>query len=253
MIPPPTLPRRSLSVVIPAFNEGRRLATTLVQITNFLTTWADEWEVLVVDDGSQDDTAQLVGNFATGVEFVRLLGYAQNRGKGYAVRCGVLASQYETILMTDADLSTPIAEIEKLYALLADADVVIASRSINDAKLLEKQGPFRMICGKAFNLILRLLRLTSFGDTQCGFKLWRRSVAQQVFVECHIDGFAFDVETLLLARRRGLRISEVGVVWKNSPESKVRIVTDSLAMFVDVLRLRRRIGMWRYSENGRNQ
>lgn len=244
----PVLPRRSLSVVIPAFNEGRRLSTTLEQITNFLTAWADEWEVIVVDDGSQDNTAQVVANFAAGAESIRLFGYAQNRGKGYAVRCGVLASRFETILITDADLSTPIEELEKLYPLLADADVVIGSRSVSEAELLKKQGPFRNLCGKIFNRIIRLLQLTPFGDTQCGFKMWRKDAAQKIFPLCRVDGFAFDVEALLLASRAGLRIREVGVLWRNFPESKVRIVADSLGMFVDVLLIRWRIGAGRHIE-----
>lgn len=243
----------AISIVIPAFNEARRLGTTLAQITTFLTARADEWEVIVVDDGSQDETAQVVADFATTNDSIRLLGYAENRGKGYAVRYGILASRFATVLVTDADLSTPIAELEKLYPLLADADVVIGSRSVSAAEVQKKQGRFRNLCGKVFNVIIRLLGLTPFGDTQCGFKLWKREAAQKIFPLCCLDGFAIDVEALLLASRAGLCIKEVGVLWRNSPESKVRIFADSLTMFVDVLSLRWRIGADRHHDRAEEE
>lgn len=237
----------TISVVIPAYNEERRIGASLRRIVEWLTAQEIEFEVIVVDDGSQDATVAEVLLCRPGTT-IRLLRGEENRGKGAAVRRGVLAAKHEVILISDADLSTPIEELEKLYPCLVDADVVIGSRSVSDAELLKKQGPFRNLCGKIFNIIVRLLGLTSFGDTQCGFKLWRREAALKIFPLCQVDGFAFDVEALLLARRANLCIKEVGVIWRNSPESKVRVVTDSLSMFIDVLRIRYRVGADQNSE-----
>jgi dolichyl-phosphate beta-glucosyltransferase len=231
----------SFSVVIPAYNEARRLDASLGEICAWLSGRGESAEVLVVDDGSADATADVVERCQSGVIPVRLLRHERNRGKGAAVRTGVLASRGELILVSDADLSTPIAEAEKLLPLMDEADVAIGSRTAPGAELRRPQGRPRQLLGKAFNRLLRAAGLTTFRDTQCGFKLWRRDAAQRVFAACRIDGFAFDVEALLLAEKAGFRIAETGVVWINSPKSRVRMLRDSLAMFLAVLGLRLRM------------
>jgi dolichyl-phosphate beta-glucosyltransferase len=232
--------------VIPAYNEEARLVETLERIAGWLQICGGRGEIIVVDDGSTDATAEKTVAFARSTEVVRLLRCGSNRGKGYAVRTGVLAARCEAILVTDADLSTPIEEAAKLFAALESADVVIGSRSTCDAELYRRQGWLREFCGKSFNRIIRRLGLTRFGDTQCGFKLWRAEAGRQVFSACRIDGYAFDVEALLLANRFGLRVREVGIVWRNSPQSKVRIVVDSLAMLGEVAKIRWRLSAGQY-------
>lgn len=239
-----------LSVVIPAYNEAFRLDTNLQAVSAWLLAHCPCAEIVVVDDGSTDATAVVVADRQKGAIPVRLLRHERNRGKGAAVRTGILAAQGELILVSDADLSTPIAEADKLLArMTAGADVVIGSRVAAGASLLVPQGWLRQVLGKSFNRGLRVVGLTSYRDTQCGFKLWRREAAHPVFTAGRIDGFAFDVEVLLLAERAGYRIAEAGVLWLNSPQSRVRVVRDSLAMFLAVLGLRLRTTRYRSSRD----
>lgn len=227
-----------LSVVIPAYNEEQRLPSTLEAIALFLDTHGTQYEVLVVDDGSSDRTAQLMQRLSQNLAHLRLLGGAKNKGKGYAVRTGVLAARYPFILVTDADLSTPIEEVRRLLTAMDGADVVIATRARPDARVEVTQHPGRMLLGKIFNLLVRILGLTNFPDTQCGFKLWRAVAADNVFRPLRIERFAFDVEALYVARRLGWRIREVGVVWRNHPDSRVRICRDAMRMLADLFRIR---------------
>jgi dolichyl-phosphate beta-glucosyltransferase len=224
-----------LSVVVPAFEEERRLGPTLDRIGEFLRGRGDPFEVLVVDDGSTDGTVAV----ATGrIPEVRVVSLGANRGKGAAVRAGVLEAAGDHILVSDADLSTPIEEIEKLErALGAGADVAIGSRGLPASDLQVRQSVLRESMGKVFNRIVRSLGLLPFSDSQCGFKLFRAEVARDLFSRSKVDGFAFDVEVLLLAEGR-YRVEEVPVTWKNEPHSRVSPVIDGLAMLRDVLWLR---------------
>lgn len=231
-----------LTLVIPAYNEAGRLGSSLTQAVDYLARRGGRYELLVVDDGSRDGTVAVAAQFADrGVAVIR---HPANRGKGAAVKTGLLASRGDRVLVSDADFSTPIAEIEKLEARLAEAPVVIGSRAAAGADVRRRQPLYRELMGKAFNRLIHLLAIRGLADTQCGFKLLDGAVARSLAAELTVDGFAYDVELLWLARRNGLAIREVGVVWVNSPESKVSPLRSSLAMLRDVLliRLRRRRG-----------
>lgn len=230
-----------LSVVIPAYNEGERLGPTLEAVLAYLALRPDPSEVIVADDGSGDDTAAVAAAFATrGVRLVRL---PENRGKGAALRAGVAASRGESVLLCDADLSTPIEDVERLEVMLATSEVVIGSRAVAASEILVHQPRFREWMGRGFNRLLRSVGLAGFRDTQCGFKLLRGDSARQLFADLAIERFAFDVELLWLARSRGMRIAEVGVRWAHAPASRVHPLGDSLNMLCDVLALRWRA--WR--------
>jgi len=231
-------PRRRpwLSVVIPAYNEERRLPATLNAVLADLRGRRRPFEVLVADDGSSDATARLAREAGPEVRVLRL----PHRGKGAAVRDGVLASSGDLVLVTDADLSTPIEEVDLLVAALEGCEVAIGSRNVAGARVAVRQRLDRRVMGRVFNLLVRVLLLPGLQDTQCGVKLFRRDVALAVFERCQSDGFAFDVEALSLARRLGHRVAEVPVEWRNSPDSRVRPLVDVPRMFWELLTIRRR-------------
>ena len=230
-----------LSVVIPAYNEAIRLPPTLERVCSYLQERFPEdggFEVIVVDDGSRDATAAVAEAWEHPA--VRVLKMGENRGKGAALRCGVLASSGERVLLCDADLSTPIEDLESLERHADRAEVVLGSRSTTGSNVTRRQPIYREMMGKTFNLLIRTLGMTALRDTQCGFKLLQGKAARELFEELTVERFAFDVELVLLAGDRGLGIAEVGVRWENSPSSRVDPFTDSLGMFWDVLRLRLR-------------
>ncbi|MCH9649125.1 MAG: glycosyltransferase family 2 protein [Deltaproteobacteria bacterium] len=231
-----------ISVVIPAFNEATRLPESLEKVCSFLATRYGngnvDYEVVVVDDGSDDETALVAQRFEG--RGVRVVALAENRGKGAALKAGVLSSRGETVLLCDADLSTPIEDLVRLEARLAEADLVVGSRAVADADIVFRQPFYREWMGKVFNRIVRLLGITGIKDTQCGFKLMQGEAGRTLFQQLTVDRFAFDVELIWLAQRHGYRVAEVGVTWANSAASKVDPVTDSFSMFLDVIRLRLR-------------
>ena len=230
--------RPDLSIVIPAFNEARRLGPSLDAILAWLDAESLSAEVICVDDGSTDGTCDLVRAYAGRDGRVRLVENGSNRGKGYTVGHGVEAAQGGLILFSDADLSTPIEEFRKLEAALSAADIAIGSRALRDSHIEKHQPFYREHMGRIFNLLVQALVFPGIRDTQCGFKLFRREAAQQAFSRRRIDGFAFDVEVLYVARRLGLRIAEVPVRWINDEASRVSAVRDSLRMFRDISRIR---------------
>jgi dolichyl-phosphate beta-glucosyltransferase len=235
-----------LSVVIPAYEEAARLGATLERILSFLAARGGSFEIVVVDDGSSDATAEVAAGFAgRGVAVHRL---ESNRGKGAALRTGVLASRGRLVLLTDADLSAPIEDLPRLEARLPEAALVLGSRSVPGSRITRRQPLYRELMGKTFNLFVRLAGVGGLHDTQCGFKLLDGEVARDLFRDLTVERFAYDVELVWLARRRGHRVVEVGVSWADSPGSRVRAVRDSLRMMWDLLRLRLRGGQGRSGE-----
>jgi dolichyl-phosphate beta-glucosyltransferase len=225
-----------LSVVIPAFNEARRLPATLEHLRRWLSASGLAHEIVVVDDGSTDGTAEAAR--AAGGEGLVLLRHQPNRGKGYAVRRGMLAATGARRLMTDADLSTPIEELPRLMGELdRGGDVAIGSRAVAGARVEIHQPAYREAMGRVFNRLVQLLLLPGLHDTQCGFKLFTAAAAETAFGRSRLDGFSFDVEALYVARRRGLRIAEVPVVWRNDAASRVSLGGGGTA-FADLLRVR---------------
>jgi dolichyl-phosphate beta-glucosyltransferase len=239
-----TVSEPALSVVIPAFNEAERLPGTLAKVMAYLRERGESFEIVVVDDGSADATAEQARR--CGRDAVRVLQNQGNRGKGYSVRRGMLAARGARRLMTDADLSTPIGELEKLEAALRDGhDVAIGSRAVRGARIEVRQPWYRENLGRVFNLLVQLAVLPGLKDTQCGFKLFTAAAAAQAFGRSRLDGFAFDVEVLYLARRAGRRIIEIPVVWRNDAATRVGSFKGFLA-FVDVLRIRGNALLGRY-------
>lgn len=230
-----------LSVVVPAYNEERRLQDTLPAMYAYLQEHYRPFELLVVDDGSTDRTPTIVQQFAQQHPEVRLISYQPNRGKGHAVRTGVLQARGEWVLFSDADLATPMEELERLAEKLrGDYDIAIASRAAGGAQLVIRQPWYREFAGRSFNLIVQLMAVPGIRDTQCGFKLFRQQAAREIFSRCEEDGFSFDIEVLHVAQRLGYRIAEVPVRWMHREGSKVRLLRDATRMFLALLRIVRR-------------
>ena len=231
-------PAPELSIVIPAFNEAERLPGTLSRVREWLASWPHRAEILVVDDGSTDGTAEAARDASRSPGEIRVLRHAPNRGKGYAVRRGMLAARGRLRLMTDADLSTPIEELPRLIDALGEgADVAIGSRAVEGARIEVHQPAYREAMGRVFNGLVQLLLLPGLQDTQCGFKLFSAQAAEEAFEACRLDGFSFDVEALYVARRRGRRIAELPVTWRNDEATRVSLGGGGAA-FVDLLRIR---------------
>ena len=229
-----------LSIVVPAFNEERRLPQALQRIHEYLAVRPFRAEVIIVDDGSTDGTAKLVEQARRKYPEVRLLSNGRNRGKGFSVRHGMMQACGEIALFTDVDLSAPIEEADKLIAKVRDDhwDGAIGSRAINRALINVHQSRVRELAGIIFNRFVRIVTGLHFADTQCGFKAFRRSEARIIFEQQRIEGFGFDPEILFLARRHRLSVVEVPVRWAHDSATKVRVFLDSFRMFFDLFRIR---------------
>jgi glycosyltransferase involved in cell wall biosynthesis len=234
----------ALAVIVPAFNETRRLTDNLLTLLSYLQTFRPEAELIVVDDGSTDGTAKVAEELFSHRPDVaaRVLRFAQNRGKGHAVRAGLLAARAPVALFSDADLSTPISELPKVVEPIekGDYDIVLGSRALDRSLIGQRQPWRREQGGKVFNLIVRLTTGLPFADTQCGFKAFRMEAVRPILALAQVEGFGFDVEFLFLAQSAGLRMLEVPVRWDHNEGSKVRLVPDSLRMLSEVVSLRRR-------------
>ena len=230
----------ALSVVIPAFNEATRLAPTLQVVLAYLKGLGQSWELLVVDDVSRDDTAAEATAALAGEAAARVISYQPNRGKGFAVRTGVLAARGGWVVFLDADLSTPVAEIAPAITLLqAGHDMVVGSRGHPQARISRRPPPLRRVASRFFDGVRNLLvGLAEFYDTQCGFKAYRRAALVPLFQRAVIERFMFDVEILYLARRSGLKVVEIPVAWADAPGSTVRFWPGLYQMFRDLLRIR---------------
>jgi len=243
-------PIESLSVVVPAYNAAPYIGGTLDSIRDYLGRIGIAHETIVVDDGSGDATAAIVERRGGGERLIRL---ETNRGKGYAVRQGMLAARYAWSLFTDADNATTIDHLERFAPLCGEHDVLMASRRLRESKVLRRQPRLRQTLGRVFPYLVKMLVLPQFEDTQCGFKLFRREAARDLFGRATIDRFAFDVEVLAIAVGRGWRVAEVAVDWRN-PESgsTLSIGRDPWSMLRDVVRvaIRSRRGTYRVSGGG---
>jgi dolichyl-phosphate beta-glucosyltransferase len=229
------------TIVIPAYNEERRLPTSIRDIRAFFANIQDPFEVLVMVEKSKDRTVELSRIAAEGDPRIQVIDNQVQRGKGYAVKSGMLRAKGEIVFFTDADLSTPLAEIIAFLQHFREnpaTDVAIGSRRHNESQILKRQNLFRQSLGRGFNKLVQMISVRGIKDTQCGFKAFRATACREIFSRQTIDGFAFDVEILMLAQKLGYKIDVLPVRWVNSSDSKVRIFIDPLKMFIDLLRIR---------------
>ncbi len=227
------------SIVIPAYNESSRIRASLEQVLRFIAERNWNAEVVVVNDGSRDNTADIVREFVVRNGAVRLIENPGNRGKGYSVRNGVLHATGERILFADADMSSPIREAAKLFNAVEDgADVAIGSRWLNPEMMTERQSIFRQAAGRMFNLFNRIVLGLRFKDTQCGMKAFTRQAALAVFARQTIERWGFDPEILFIARKQGYKIVEIAVEWAHDDRSKINPLLDGLKMCSEMLRIR---------------
>jgi dolichyl-phosphate beta-glucosyltransferase len=238
--------RPALTIIVPSYNEELRLPSSLELIASYIRKSGRETEVLVVDDGSKDKTAAVAEAFRAQIPLLRVVPNGENRGKGYSVRHGMQEARGESVLFTDADLSAPIEEADKLLAALAEYDVAIGSRALDRGLIAVHESGFREFAGIVFNKIVRIVLWLPFVDTQCGFKAFRRERCKIIFEQQRIERFGFDPELLYLARHHGLKSVEIPVRWAHSPATKVNMLRDSVQMFLDVFTIRWNALLGRY-------
>jgi len=227
------------SIIIPAYNESQRIIASLDKIIAYAAE--QDWgaEIIVVNDGSRDNTAELVREYAKKHPMVKLIENPGNRGKGYTVRNGMMHAHGDILLFTDADLSSPIEESRKLFAAIdKGADVTFGSRWLQAELQTERQPLYRQVFGRIFNLLLRIILGLKYKDTQCGFKAFTRKAAHQIFTRQMIDRWGFDPEILFLAEKYGFKVAEVPVEWAHDNRSKINPVTDGAKMFMEMLKVR---------------
>lgn len=228
-----------ISVIIPAYNESGRILPTLGRIDEYLRNYFEKFEIIVVNDGSFDNTGDIVAEACKKITSIKYINYQPNRGKGFALRRGVALSTGDIVLISDADLSTPIEELEKLLTFYDNGvDIAIGSRALEESQIVVRQPWWREFMGRMFNRFIKSLILRDFRDTQCGFKLFRGDIAREVFSLSCIDRFAYDVEILYIAKKLGYKIKEAPIKWINSPESRIRPIRDSFQTALDVLKIR---------------
>jgi len=238
----------ALSIIIPSYNEELRLPASLGLIADYIKKSGRDTEVLVVDDGSTDQTAAVAETFRTRIPQLRIVPNGENRGKGYSVRHGMTEARGDIVLFTDADLSAPIEEADKLIAAIETEtyDVAIGSRALDRNLITVHESGFREFAGIIFNKIVRAVLWLPFVDTQCGFKAFRRERCKIIFDQQRIERFGFDPELLYLARHHGLKSVEIPVRWAHSPATKVNMLRDSVQMFLDVFTIRWNAILGRY-------
>lgn len=230
-----------LSVVVPAYNEEQRLPRTLARLHEYYEAQDYSYDVTVVSDGSKDRTAQIVTEFAKEHPAFRLIDYTPNRGKGYAVRTGILAAEGDLILFCDADLATPQEETEKLLPHMeAGADIAIGSRPLRESQLDKHQPLYREMFGRLSNKLIQVLAVRGIKDTQCGFKMFKKQVGHEIFKRCKLNEFGFDFESLMIAKDMNFRIDEVPIRWLDQEGSKVVLMRDGPRALRDLVKIR----MW---------
>ena len=224
------------SIIVPAYNETKRVHN-LDKILRYLSEQKESWELIVVNDGSQDDTYKKLKLFKRKSNF-KLISYATNRGKGFAVKTGMLAASGKFRLFCDIDLSTPIEELRKFKTYLAEADVVIGTRKLKGAKVILHQSFLREYLGKGFTLLSQLILNTWVSDFTCGFKCFSKAASERIFNKTRIFRWGFDSEVLFLAKKYGLKVKEVPVIWKNDPQTRVRFPRDLINSFAELALIR---------------
>jgi dolichyl-phosphate beta-glucosyltransferase len=228
-----------ISLIIPALNERECIGKTLPLAYHALAKRFNEFEVIVVDDGSKDGTGDCIDELAKTLPKVRLIRHPRNRGKGHSIKSGVFAARHPYILFSDADFSTPIDELDKFIEQSNDgSDIIIASRGLADSKVIVRQSPARRIAGKLFNVLVQTFLFKGIRDTQCGFKCFKLDIAKELFSLQRIFGFCFDAELLFIAKKKGYTIKEVPVRWINRTESRVSFLRDSLRILADIFKIR---------------
>jgi dolichyl-phosphate beta-glucosyltransferase len=229
----------SVSVIVPAYNEERYIRKTISETGDLLRKKFKSFEIIIVDDGSRDNTYNAASGLAGEIKNLKILRNTKNRGKGYSVRKGMLSAVSEWVAFMDADLSTPLSELDKFVACLKNgSDIAIGSRALRGSEILKKQGFLRRNMGKAFNLFVQGFLFTGIRDTQCGFKCFKREAALRLFGLQRLRGFCFDAEILYIAKKHGIRIKEIPVTWVNREDSRVSLIGSPLAMFLDIFRIR---------------
>jgi glycosyltransferase involved in cell wall biosynthesis len=234
------MPAPFYSIIIPAYNEAERIGASLDRILSYIAESRWSAEIIVVNDGSRDNTSQVVQEYSRRNPIIRVLENPGNRGKGYSVRNGMLNASGQVLLFTDADLSSPIEEANKLFSVIesGEADVAIGSRYLQSELQTRKQPLHRRMLGRAFNMALRTILGLSYVDTQCGFKAFNRKAVTTIFPNMKIERWGFDPEILFLARRYGLRVAEVPVSWAHDHRSKISPLRDGTRMLGELLRIR---------------
>ncbi len=225
-----------LSIIIPAYNEEKRIGKSLNRIQEYLTKKKINYEIIIVDDGSKDDTIKVIDKFKGNI---RLLKNEINSGKGFSVKKGIMSAQYGLILFTDADLATPIEELDQMKKSINEGyDIVIASRNMPESNIFVKPPSYKQLLGKTFPLFVRFLLFHEIRDTQCGFKLFKKKVARRISKLQRIYGFCFDVELLFIAKKFGYKIKEVPVKWVDQKGSKISPLKDAFKMLIDLIKIK---------------
>jgi len=231
---------RSISVVIPAFNEERRITPTLDKLIAFFFTKHCKYEIIVVDDGSTDKTSEIVQSFSSNNPSVKLIRFSNNNGKGFAVKAGMLSATGDLLMFMDADGAAEISDIEKLVnAIQSGADIAIGSRAIKDKNINISTKFLRAFLRKVLNLIVRLFLFKDIYDTQCGFKMFTKEAAKFLFERQQLSGYGFDMELLFLANRKGFKIKEVPISWRAVPKGKLNPFWDSFRILADIIRIKK--------------
>jgi len=226
---------KKISLILPAYNEEKLIDASLKKIFSYMKNKKHNFEVIIVDDGSKDNTVKKIR--AIKDKHLKVIAYSPNRGKGHAVKTGMLAAKGDLLLFLDVDLATPIEEIEKFIQITKNYDVVIASRALKESNIKIHQPFYREFIGKTFNKMVQLLAVWGIKDTQCGFKMFTRKAANIIFKRQRIHGWAFDVELLFIAKKHGLRIKEVPVTWINVADSRVNPIKSSFQMFCEIIKI----------------
>ena len=225
-----------ISIVIPAYNEEKRIGRSIKQIVKYLDKKKYSYEIIVVDDGSIDKTIDVVKK--AGNKYVKIIKNKKNMGKGFSVKTGILNAKYPLVLFSDSDLATPIEELDKFMEYIKSYDIVIASRNLKESNIKVKQPVYRQLMGKTFPLLVNLIALGGFRDTQCGFKLFKTDAAKKIVSLQTFNRFSFDVEILFIAKKLGYKIKEAPVVWIDKEGSKVNPIKDSIKMLIDLFKIR---------------